>query len=112
MKKTMVLLVVAFLTLSLTILNVSKIDTKASSGASLSSLITSARADGEGPNNCFFQWKEVRFTWYQDECNYEIETTWTCSTGESECYTGWIYNRMDYCSPSQTGTLWLEFCSK
>jgi len=54
---------------TLTILNVSNIDSK-TSPTTLSSLFASARAGGEGPECGYHQFTQEWFSQYDNECNW------------------------------------------
>jgi hypothetical protein len=97
MKKLLIIPLIAFV--AFTVLNVSKIDTKHSLKESLSSIISSAKADSEDPQPCFYQNIYDCGLQYTDECNWMQQYYWQCWNGFEElCKEGSYSHHMSFCT--------------
>lgn len=112
MKKLFVLIGIVILTM--TFLNVSKIDTKNSTNLKLASLITSAKALSEDPLPCYYQnHYNLGYVFYQDECNWEHDWLYECWVGFDETLCGeghyiqWMTN-CNYYEDDQTTHLFCQ----
>jgi hypothetical protein len=110
MKKLYVLIGIAVFTL--TILNVSNIDSK-TSPTTLSSLFASARAGGEGPECGYNPFIEMWYSQYYDECNWVRDFDWDCMSGyNNTCTYGYEEQLMMSCHFEDN--YWLNdlYCTK
>jgi hypothetical protein len=98
--------------LTLTVLNISRIDTKKDLNNQLAYLITSARADGEGGSGCYQQVISFTYTYYKDQCNWDAWLDYTCEWGSDPmCRTGTTNATVTNCTGTEWGSLTLHVCS-